>query len=218
MVKDIFKLMIIHRAASVCIFEQTFNELPGEVDEVSLSGYLVAILALSEEIAKQPIHYMQLNTIRISFQKNVSDNYIMVLITKNEIKYSKTLQILQNLSEKFNEKYLVHFEQEFTGNITHFKNFALEVEGLIQMETRYFQYLQQRSEKINEYFQSNDYNWKDLRDSLKNRARIFGKWSVKHNIKIDESLEKTLLESRNHGRKLDIEDKKKEKEEGKGWV
>ena len=216
MVKDIFKLMIIHREASICIFEQTFNELPGEVDEVSLSGYLVAILALSEEIAKQPIHYMQLNTIRISFQKNVSDNYIMVLITKNEIKYTKTLQILQNLSERFNEKYLVHFEKEFTGNITHFKKFALEVEGLIQMETRYFQYLQQRSEKINEYFQPKDYNWKDLRDSLKKRARIFGKWTIKHNMKIDESLEKTLLESRNHSRKLDNEDKKKE--EGKGWV
>ncbi len=218
MVKDIFKLMIIHRAASVCIFEQTFNELPGEVDEVVLSGYLVAIFALSEEIAKQSIHYMQLNTLRISFKKNVSDNYIMVLITKNEIKYSRILQILENLSEKFNEKYLVHFEREFTGNITHFKNFALEVEGLIHMETRYFQYLQQRSEKINEYFESIEYNWKDLRDKLEKRARIFGKWSIKHDMKIDKSLENTLLESRDHGRKLEHEEKKKEKEEGKGWV
>jgi len=53
---------------------------------------------------------------------------------------------------------------------------------------------------------------------LEKRARIFGKWSVKHNIKIDEALEKTLLESRNHDRKLEYEKKKKEKEEGKGWV
>ena len=81
------------------------------------------MLALSEEIAKQPIHYIQLNTLRISF--NIFDKYVMVLITKNQIEYSKTIQILQNLSEKFNEKYLVHFEQEFTGNITHFKNCAL---------------------------------------------------------------------------------------------
>lgn len=216
MVKDIFKLMIIHSSASVCIFEQTFNELPGEVDEVVLSGYLVAMLALSEEIAKQPIHYIQLNTLRISF--NIFDKYVMVLITKNQIEYSKTIQILQNLSEKFNEKYLVHFEQEFTGNITHFKNFALEVEGLIQMETRYFQYFQQRSEKINDYFQSIDYQWKDLRDSLYQKARIFGKWSVKHNMKIDESLEKTLLESRDHGKKMEFEVKKKDKKEGSGWV
>ena len=216
MVKDIFKLMIIHSRASVCIFEQTFNELPGEVDEVVLSGYLVAILALSEEIAKQQIRYIQLSTLRISF--NVFDKYVMVLITKNQIEYSKTIQILQNLSEKFNEKYLVHFEHEFTGNITHFKNFALEVEDLIKMETRYFQYLQQRSEKINDYFQSIDYNWKDLRDSLKKRARIFGKWSVKHDMKIDKSLEKTLLESRDHGKKLEFEIMKKDKEEGNGWV
>ena len=216
MVKDIFKLMIIHSSASVCIFEQTFNELPGEVDEVVLSGYLVAILALSEEIAKQPIRYIQLSTLRISF--NVFDKYVMVLITKNHIEYSKTIQILQNLSEKFNEKYLIHFEHEFTGNITHFKNFALEVEGLIKMETRYFQYLQQRSEKINDYFQSIDYNWKGLRDSLKKRARIFGKWSVKHDMKIDKSLEKTLLESRDHGKKLEFEIMKKDKEEGNGWV
>ena len=206
--------MIIHRRASVCVFDQSFNDLPGEVDEVVLSGYLVAILALSEEIAKQPIHYMQLNTLRISF--NVFDKYVMVLITRNEIKYSKTIQILQKLSEKFNEKYLVHFEKEFTGNITHFKNFALEVEGLIQMETRYFQYLQERSEKLNDYFQSIDYDWKDLRDSLYKKARIFGKWSIKHDMKIDKSLEETLLESRDQGRKLDKEDKKKEK--GKGWV
>ena len=218
MVKDIFKLMIIHRSASVCIFEQTFNELPGEVDEVVLSGYLVAILALSEEIAKQAIRYIQLNTLRISF--NVFDKYVMVLITKNEIEYSKTLLILQNLSEKFNEKYLVHFEHEFTGDITHFKKFALEVEGLIQMETRYFQYLQQRSEKINDYFQSIDYKWKDLRDSLYQKARLFGKWGVKHNMKIDESLEKTLLESRNHGKKMESEVKKKDKDkkEGNGWI
>ena len=213
-VKDIFKLMIIHRAASVCIFEQTFNELPGEVDEVVLSGYLVAILALSEEIAKQPIRYMQLNTLRISF--NVFDKYVMVLITKNEIKYSETIQILQYLSEKFNEKYLVHFEQDFTGNITHFKNFALEVEGLIQIETRYFQYLQERSEKLNDYFESIDYKWTDLRDSFYKKVRIFGKWSVKHNMKFDKSLEKTILESRNQGKK--IENKEKKKEKGHGWV
>jgi len=135
MVKDIFKLMIIHRRASVCVFEQTFNELPGGVDEIVLSGYLVAFLALSEEIAKQPIRYIQLNTLRIIF--NIFEKYVMVFITKNEMKYSKTVQILEKLSEKFNEKYLIHFEQEFTGDITHFKNFALEVEGLIQMETRY---------------------------------------------------------------------------------
>ena len=216
MVKDIFKLMIIHRAASVCVFEQTFNELPGGVDEIVLSGYLVAFLALSEEIAKQPIRYIQLNTLRIIF--NIFDKYVMVFITKNEMKYSKTVQILENLSEKFNEKYLIHFEQEFTGDITHFKNFALEVEGLIQMETRYFQYLQERSEKLNDYFQSIDYNWNDLRVRLEKQARIFGKWSVKHNVKIDKSFEESLLESRNHDRKLENEDKKKVKEEGKGWV
>jgi len=208
--------MIIHSSASVCIFEQTFNELPGGVDELVLSGYLVAFLTLSEEIAKQPIRYIQLNSLRISF--NIFDKYVMVLITKNEIKYSKTVQILQNLSEKFNEKYLIHFEHEFTGNITHFKNFALEVEGLIQMETRYFQYLQERSEKIDDYFQSIDYNWNDLRDSLYKKARIFGKWSVKHNMKIDKSLENTLLESRDVGRKLENDAKKKVKKEGKGWV
>ncbi len=216
MVKDIFKLIIIHRKASIAIFEQTFNELPGGVDEMVLSGYLVAFLALSEEIAKQPIRYIQMNTLRIIF--NIFDKYVMVFITKNEIKYSKTIQILQNLSEKFNEKYLIHFEQEFTGDITHFKNFALEVEGLIQMETRYFQYLQERSEKLNDYFQSIDYNWNDLRVRLEKKARVFGKWSVKHNMKIDKSFEETLLESRNHDRKLEHEKKKKENEEGKGWV
>ena len=216
MLKYIFKLIIIHRKASVAIFEQTFNELPGGVDEMVLSGYLVAFLALSEQIAKQPIRFIQLNTLRIIF--NIFDKYVMVFITKNEIEYTKTLQILQNLSEKFNEKYLIHFEQEFTGDITHFKNFALEVEDLIQMETRYFQYLQERSEKLNNYFQSIDYNWNDLRVRLEKQARIFGKWSVKHNIKIDKSLEKSLLESRNHDRKLEYEEKKKENEEGKGWV
>ena len=206
--------MIIHRVASVCVFEQSFNELPGEVDEVVLSGYLVAILALSEEIAKQPIRYMQLNTLRISF--NVFDKYVMVLITKNEIKYSETIQILQNLSEKFNEKYLVHFEQEFSGNITPFQNFALEVEGLIQMETRYFQYLQERSEKLNDYFKTIDYNWKGFRDGLEKNSRIFGNWSIKHDLKIDKTLKKTLLESRNHGKNLEHKEKKKEKDSG--WV
>ncbi|QEE15940.1 hypothetical protein DSAG12_01767 [Promethearchaeum syntrophicum] len=214
MVKDIFKLMIIHRAASVCIFEQSFNELPGEVDEVVLSGYLVAILALSEEIAKQPINYMQLNTLRISF--NVFDKYVMVLITKNEIKYNETLRILQNLSRKFNEKYLVHFEQEFSGNITQFKNFALEVEDLIQMETRYFQYMQERGEKLNNYFQSIDYSWKDLKNGLEKRARILGNWSIRHDLKMDKTLKTTILESRNRGKKM--KHKEKKKDNSSGWV
>jgi len=222
MVKNIFKLLIIHHPSAICIFEQTFNELPGEVDEMVLSGYLVAILTLSEEIAKQPVKYIQLNTLRISY--NVSEKYIMVLITKNEIKYSRTIQILETLSNRFNEKYINHFEEDFKGDITFFKNFALEVEGLIQTETKYFQYLQQRSEKINDYFQSiEDYNWKDLKDTFYSRARVFGTWTKKHNMKIDKSFEKTILESRDYNRQINQEieikkEKKKMEDKENGWV
>ena len=66
MEEDILKFYIIHIPSGLCIFQQTFKEFPVQVEPEIIAGYLFAITTLSMEIAKEPIHFMQLKNLRFS--------------------------------------------------------------------------------------------------------------------------------------------------------
>ncbi|UYP47903.1 hypothetical protein NEF87_004188 [Candidatus Lokiarchaeum ossiferum] len=192
--KDVVKFWIIHKESGMCIFEQTFQELPTDVDSGIITGYLYAIMTFSSEIAHRQVSFLQLEDLRFTF--SISEKYIMVIVILGEKSHDITMKQLKNLQIKFDEKYHKYFDKEFSGNVSTFYNFAEEVEKSFQSEAKYFQYLQDRHEQLKNYLQSSTNKWKDLQKIITSHLYKPGSWIKKHSMHIDDATKKNIIETR----------------------
>ncbi len=213
---DVVKFWIIHQESGMCIFEQTFQELPTDVESGIIAGYLFAILTISNEITNQQVNYLQLESLRFTF--SISEKYIMVIVISSEVSHSRTMAQLKTLQFKFDEKYHRFFDKEFSGNVSTFYNFAEEVEKIFQSEAQYFQYRQDRQKQLKNYFQSTMNEWKDLQKIVTSKASGSGSWVKKHSMHIKEETRKMIIDSRVH-EETQAKKKDSDTDEKKGkWI
>ena len=214
--KDVVKFWIIHKESGMCIFEQTFQELPTDIDSGIITGYLYAIMTISSEIANRQVSFLQLEDLRFTF--SISDKYIMIIVILDEKSHDITMEQLSNLQIKFDEKYHMYFDKEFSGNVSTFYNFAEEVEKSFQSEAQYFQYLQNRHEQLKSYLQSSTDKWKDLHKIITSRSSKSGTWIKKHNMHLDEATKNNIIETRELKEKKSKEIPTKSEETKGKWI
>ena len=215
--KDIWKFFIIHRGSGLCMFEQTFEELPGEMDSILISGYLYAILGLSQEIANQDIDYLQLQSLR--FDYHISEQYLMVIVADNALSHEYLSEKLLDLQKKFDEQYKSLFSEEFKGDISHFRSFASVVESVLDLETINFQYIDPRQDRLKEYFQTAHRELADFTKLISDRARIFGQWTMKETLSISPKIKADIAEAHQEKSNVDSSEEQKQEHKKKGqWV
>jgi hypothetical protein len=193
----ILKFYIVQKPSGICIFNQTFEELPGKCDPYVISGFLFAISNLSIEIAKQDIEFLQLNSLRFFYL--IRAKYIMIMVSSKDSKQSKIYQLLEQIQVEFEKRYLKVLEAEFSGDITGFKSFAHEIELILETETKYIQYIDKRNEQLSDLFQSRPPDWLILKNSLEKTARSFGTWIVKEINPLNKKLKTSESESEKKG-------------------
>ncbi len=212
--KDVHKYLIIHRDSGLCIFEQTFQEFPNQFDSSILSGYLFAVLTISQELTDENIEYIRLKNLKISY--NLSLKFIMILITSNDLNNNYVQEKLTNLQEIFNRKYSQLFQKEFSGDVAPFQSFAIDVEQNLQRETQYFHYVDKRSNQLEQHFDSSKLKWKDFHAILLDKAGVEGQWSKKVHCKLDKVTEIDIAHSRLNLK--DQDDKSQKTSKKRNWV
>ena len=211
---DIYKLWILHNPSGISLFEQTFEELDGETDSCVVAGFLFAIANITENITGEKIEFVQMNNLRFSY--NLNPQYLLILVCTKESKQSRIIQIVQQIKHKFEKKYLSTITPVFSGNVSEFKEFAKEVESIVNHDTKYFQFIDRRNEQLKEMFQTQANEWLSMKKSLEKKASSFGAWIVKENPEIDQTLSAKITESREKSRELDA--KKKSDESKSSWI
>ena len=177
----IYKVWIVERVGGICIFEQTFQELPGIFNPDLIGGFLMAILSFAEELAKQAIDFIQLKNLRIIY--HITKEYLISVACSNETIHEMMENALETIQKRFDEKYKT-FLDGFCGNVSVFKTFAKDVEQIFQAETKYLAYVQKRGEELKEYLEQARGEWENLQELVTKRASGFGTW-----IKRDASIE-----------------------------
>ncbi|MHA1521553.1 MAG: hypothetical protein ACTSRK_15335 [Promethearchaeota archaeon] len=212
--KDVHKYLIIHRESGLCIFEQTFQEFPNQFDPSLLSGYLFAVLTISQELTDDDIEFIQLKAMRISY--NLSEKFIMVLISSNDLKLNYIQEKLTNLQEIFNLRYSQLFQKEFSGDVTPFHSFATDVEQNFQRETQYFHYVDKRSNQLDQYYRSSKLKWKEFHAILIDKVGAGGQWAKKVQCKLDKVTEIDIAHSRKILKDKELKSQKTPKK--RNWV
>ncbi|MBA7592884.1 hypothetical protein ES708_35083 [subsurface metagenome] len=210
---NVLKFWIIHHPSGLCLFQQTFEELPNDADPEIVAGFLYAMTSLTTEIARQNINHIQLDTLRFNY--SLDKHYIMVAVCHNSYHIEEAAELLAQLRRKFNSKYANYFHGQFSFDISIFKNFAQVVEDTVQQETLYVQYFKKRNEQISEFIEESSKDWQKIRGTLTDRAKMLGKWVASEKIALNKQVADQIIRNRQ------ITQKKEEEENGNssdGWV
>lgn len=197
--KDIYQFWIIHNPSGICIFNQTFVELPKDFSSDLTAGYLFAITTLSQEIVQENIRFLQLE--RLRFVYGITSQLILVLLTKNEISTLDSMQMIAKLRQKFSEKYSNLLERNQLFNTSKFRDFALDVERILERDTMYFHILQKRSENLESFFQKATDEWQSIQNSIKSQVEKMGTWIKRDSFTISHDIQRSLVENREKSKK-----------------
>ncbi|MHA1611567.1 MAG: hypothetical protein ACTSYU_05905 [Promethearchaeota archaeon] len=191
---EIYKFWIIHTPSGICIFDQTFQDLPVHVDADLTAGYLFAITSLFQEITQQDIHFLQLEKLR--FVYGISQHFMMVMLTHNSISTHDASMMLHDLKIKFTKKYEPSILRSQINEVSQFHAFARVVEQTFNMESKYFHILEKRSEDLEGFFQSATDEWMTIQKSISNRAKKMGSWILHNTQKLTTEIQNDLISTR----------------------
>jgi len=205
------KFLIMDKSAGICIYDQTFEELPCEIPTDLLGGFLIAILGFSEElIANQTVEYIQMKQIRVQF--HIEGRLVMTVIASNSTDPEFIQNTLKTLQKKFSEKYADQIKRDYFCDVSCFHNFASEVAAAFQTETKYLGYVQKRSDQLRDYLQASKKDWDNLQHLFAERAKSFGSWVVK------DALDKEDVSNIQDSRSALLQNHGNEKTKKRTWV
>ena len=202
---DIYKFWIIHTPSGICIFDQTFKELPRQIDADLTAGYLFAITTLSQEIAQQDIQFLQLENIR--FVYCISQHFMMVMLTHNDVPNHDAQLMLRDLKSKFTDKYESTILRSQIFEVTKFHDFAKIVEQVFNIESKNFHILEKRSENLDDFFQTATDEWMSIQKSISARAKKMGSWILHDSPALTTDLQKDLISTREQAYKHETREK-----------
>ncbi len=124
---DYIKLWLMDRHVGICIFEQSFEDMPKTLTSDLVTGFFYAMLTFSNEIASQDVEFIQLRDIRIVFHGK--DRLLFAMATTNDADHAFTERFLRDLERRFQDKYRDLIEKGCLNNTRVFEDFANEVEA-----------------------------------------------------------------------------------------
>ncbi|MCF2140577.1 MAG: hypothetical protein K9W44_11035 [Candidatus Lokiarchaeota archaeon] len=214
---DIIKFWVIDNPSGICIFNQTFAELPNDINSDLTAGYLFAITTLSQEIVQENIRFLQLENLR--FVYGITSRLVLILLTKNEISSFESSQMLNKLRLKFGEKYALLLEHNQFFDISKFRDFAMDVEQILNRETLYFNILAKRSENIEKFFKDATNEWQSIQNSIKNQVKKIGTWIIRDSLTISRNIQNSLIKNREKSKKSKESKKLEHDNQSRGgWV
>jgi hypothetical protein len=201
----VLKLWVLHSPSGICLYEQSFSDLPVDKEPFVTSGFLFGISKLAKHISEENIENIQLKTMQFSYR--ILDKNLFVMLTKKEMKQSRIDKVLDEIQDRFLSDYRKVLGEDFTGDVSCFQSFATEVEKILNTNTKYIQFIDRRHKTLEEYLQSKPREWISLKNKMQEKAKIFGKWVTRKVNPVDQELTEKIQETRSQAKKKKKKDK-----------
>jgi hypothetical protein len=161
---DYIKLWLMDRNAGICIFEQSFEDMPKTLASDLVTGFFYAMLTFSNEIASQDVEFIQLRDIRIVFHGQ--DRLLFAMATTNDADHEFTGRLLRDLERRFQDKYKKLLEKGFLNNTAVFEGFANEVEAEIGRKSTTISFVQTQVDKFKVRYEGVKTDFNNLKRNL----------------------------------------------------
>ncbi len=169
---EVYKLWIIHSEIGMCILEQTFKELPQEIDSDLVSGFLNAMRSFSMEIANESVERIQLESIAIQYY--TSEKYLIAACVDRDYSQVVLGRKLEKASQQFEEKYGKILEN-FSGNVELFQDFGKDLEMIMEQSAISLKYIDKTTDQIEEYLNQRKSEFDELRNTIESLIMKKGK-------------------------------------------
>ncbi len=145
--RGIFQLWIFEKDTSLCIFEQVFEGQPKSIDSNLIGAYLVTLSSFCEDLLGEFIDCIDSETLRIVYFSR--PDFIFALLVDKNLNRHTVRDMLERLYYLFLNKYQGLLGENFDGDITHFEDFADEIETIFNMKTlRFQQFLRTQTDRL----------------------------------------------------------------------
>jgi hypothetical protein len=161
---DYIKLWLMDRNAGICIFEQSFEDMPKTLASDLVTGFFYAMLTFSNEIASQDVEFIQLRDIRIVFHGE--GRLLFAMATTNDADHEFTGRLLRDLERRFQDKYKKLLEKGFLNNTAVFEGFANEVEAEIGRKSTTIAFVQTQVDKFKVRYENVKTDFNQLKRNL----------------------------------------------------
>ena len=192
----IYSLFVLHKESGIAVFIQNFTPFPTNMDMDIIGGFLIAILNFAQEVAQQSIELIQLSQLKISY--TITSKFVFILFsdfTLDQIWIKKKLNTIQ---ETFYQKYEESINN-FYGNINLFKNFAPDVESILNKETQSISYMKSSEDVIQNLFQASQERWQNIQKLISEKANACEDVSVTECFSsVLQDVEQHLLKSKDN--------------------
>jgi hypothetical protein len=143
--RGIFQFWIFEKQTSLCLFEQIFEGLPKSVDSNLIGAYLVTLSSFCEDLMGEKIDCVDSETLRIIYFSK--PDFIFALLVYKQLNRYNVKDMLERLYYLFINKYKDLIGPNFDGDVTHFEDFADQIETIFNMKTlRFQQFLRTRTD------------------------------------------------------------------------
>ena len=135
MIKKDYRALWIVTSTGICLFYHSIEKLG--VDQTLIGGFISAILSFTESVFTDKLSSFDMSLGRLSCR--YADKVIYCLLTKKDVKESKIVDFLQQVEQKFTEKYLKEVDFNGITDIAQFEGFQsdlLEILGIAQIEKK----------------------------------------------------------------------------------
>jgi hypothetical protein len=171
MANEIIKLWIIDREAGISVFDQSFQELPSEMDSDLVGGFFIALMSFSQEIAKQSIEFLQLKQIRFYFY--IMKYHLLILASSLELDQENAAMISAKIQKRFEEKYQNVIGDKFVGDVSVFNDFGDDVEEELGQECTCHSHFEEKPELLHKHYTNMKKEWRSLRTQIKDQLQQF---------------------------------------------
>ncbi len=121
-------LWITDRSSGICIVEAHFREDAIDAKQTDiLSGFIVALLEIANEIKADGIEHVQLGNARIIY--DINPQYIIVSWVDPDAKPKAVAKVIEKVRERFDANY-AHKLDKWGGKIDDFDGFHADIDAL----------------------------------------------------------------------------------------
>ncbi|MBN2150862.1 MAG: hypothetical protein JW839_05440 [Candidatus Lokiarchaeota archaeon] len=166
---DYIKLWLMDRSVGICIFEQSFADMPKNLASDLVTGFFYAMLTFSNEIASQDVEFIQMQDIRIVFHGE--GRLLFAMATTTDADHRLTDRLLRDLGCRFQDKYRGLIEQGCLNNTAVFEGFASEVEAEIGRKSTAVAFVQTQVDRFKVRYEGIKTDFNRLKKNLSSDAK-----------------------------------------------
>ncbi len=164
---EVFKLYIIDKNAGICVFDQTFQEMPRLKCTDLVAGFLHALQLFAEDMASQSIKNIELSGMLLTLYSNKKILCAIATGTRLLAKDRRFIrEFLERVTSRFERDYQLFLDSGNISNTGVFKGFAAVVEEELEQKSMDVTYIEAPVEHFKQHYENATNDLQRFKNSL----------------------------------------------------